>query len=98
MKKDIPNTVDMNKIPENMRFLFENPDRYVTAKAVEAFQDLKRRADNLKKNNGALVPEQWTARVFWIEYAYKHGIQLNTLAMRKAAQDLESVNIPTKYN
>lgn len=98
MKKELTPVVDMNKIPENMRFLFENPDRYVTTKAVEAFQDLKQRAENLRKNNGALVPGQWTSRVFWIEYAYKHGIQLNSLAMRKAAQDLESVSIPTKYD
>lgn len=98
MDKKPAHAVDMNKIPENMQFLFQNPDRYVTAKAVEAFQDLKQRAENLRKHNGALVPGQWTSRVFWIEYAYKHGIQLNSLAMRKAAQDLESVSIPTKYD
>lgn len=98
MKKEPTHTVDMNKIPENMRFLFQNPDRYVTKEVIEAFNDLKRRAEKLRKHNGTLVPGQWTARVFWIEYAYKHGIQLNSLAIREAAQDLESVSIPTKYD
>lgn len=88
----------MNDIPENMQFLFKNPDTHVTREDVASFRRMAQRAERLRKNNGAIIPGQFTARVFWIEYAYKHNIQLNKCAMMETAHDLASVYIPNSYD
>ena len=84
-------------IPENMKYLFENADYFLTEEDYTLLEKKHNRAKNLKENNGAIYPGLTQSAVVWLATAYDAKKSINKQAFNDIIERLSNIQKPSRY-
>jgi hypothetical protein len=84
------------KVEHNMEYIFTNPDIKLSKEQFEYLTDRYNRAIRMEKNNKVLISGLTLSAAWWLFFAYKNDVPVNSTAYQKCIDEVNSVNISNK--
>ena len=84
------------KIEHNMEYIFTNPDIKLSKEQFKYLTDRYNRAIRMEKNNKVLISGLTLSAAWWLFFAYKNDVSVNSTAYQKCIDELNAVNISNK--
>lgn len=81
------------QVPENMTYIFDNPNMTISEDDFALLQKLELRAKNLEKNNGAWYLGLTQSSVHHLKNAYEQNVPINKDAFDQIISELKDVRI-----
>lgn len=80
------------KVEHNMEYIFTNPDIKLSKEQYDYLIDRYERAKHLEKRWKAYVKGLTLATAYWLSFAYKHNVPVNSSAYQKCIDELNAVS------
>lgn len=84
------------KVEYNMEYIFTDPDIKLSKQQFDYLTDRYDRAIRMEKNNKVLISGLTLSAAWWLFFAYKNDVPVNSTAYQKCIDELNAVNISNK--
>lgn len=84
------------KVEYNMEYIFTDPDIKLSKQQFDYLTDRYDRAIRMEKHNKVLISGLTLSAAWWLFFAYKNDVPVNSTAYQKCIDELNAVNISNK--